>query len=181
MTHQTTGSGKNFFRLRIRIAPVSFIALCLFASSLGFPAKAQEAVFLIRHAERHLTADGGLTEKGRQRAERWANVFADADLDVIITSETARTRETAQPSSEKLGLPAQVIRRSERDKLIELLHGRYANDRVLIVGHSGTIPEILNRLGHPEKVYIRKSDYNDLFVARPSGDGSISVVRLNID
>ena len=159
------------------LALVSAIAL-----SAACPVAAQEVVFLIRHAERAgNSSDAGLLAAGHERAAGWADVLADADLDVIITSEMLRTRETGAPISEALEVPAQVFTRYDVRGLIELLQTEHADERVLVVSHSSTIPQIVRALGAPDRIYIPESDYNDLFIVRPGIDGSASAVRLNVD
>jgi len=163
----------------------AFPALALvstIAFSTAWSASAQEVVFLIRHAERDWSSsDAGLVEAGHERAMSWADVFADADLDVIITSEMLRTRETGAPISETLQVPAQVFTRYDVRGLIELLQTEHSDERVLVVGHSGTIPQIIRALGATNWISIPKSDYNDLFVVRPEEDGTPDVVRLNVN
>lgn len=135
---------------------------------------------MIRHAERDYV-HGGLLEEGRQRAHAWGEVLADAELDVIITSEKPRTRQTAEPIAASLNVPIIVSPRADYDGLLKRLETEFADDRVLIVSHSSFIPVILRRLGHPTHVLVPKSDYNDLFVLRPDDDGTPDVVRLNVN
>ena len=156
------------------VSAIAFWAAC--------PGAAQEVVFLIRHAERDWSSsDAGLLAAGHERAAGWADVLADADLDVIITSEMLRTRETSAPISEALEVPVQVFTRYDVRGLIELLKTEHADERVLVVGHSSTIPQIIRALGAPDRISIPKSDYNDLFIVRTGIDGSASAVRLNVD
>ena len=82
----------------MRTLRLSVMLGLLLALPTAVPAQAQDVVFLIRHAERDFTqSDGGLLEEGKERAEAWGEVFHDAGLDLIITSEMNRTRETGQP------------------------------------------------------------------------------------
>jgi len=152
----------------------------MLATGPVLPGAAQDTVFVIRHAERDYV-NGGVLEEGRQRAHAWGEVLADAGLDVIITSEKPRTRQTGQPIADRLDIPIIVIPRADYDGLLERLETEFVDDRVLIVSHSSSIPVILRRLGHPTYVLVPKSDYNDLFVLRPDDDGPPDVVRLNVD
>lgn len=170
---QQSGFARKFFGAAVSL---------LFSLLLVQPVAAQEVLFLIRHAERDWSSDdAGLVDAGRARAVAWADVLADAGIDLIITSEMTRTRETGQLISDQLEVPTLIVPRDAPKGLIELLQTEYSDDRVLVVGHSGTIPDILWRLGYKKLVVLLKSDYNDLFVVRSNEGGEVDVVRLNID
>ena len=57
--------------------------VCLLASS---SLNAQEAVFVIRHAEQELTGgvDAGLLPEGRERADYWATILRPSGLDLVV-------------------------------------------------------------------------------------------------
>ena len=144
--------------------------------------RAQEVVFLIRHAERDWSSsDAGLIGEGRERARAWADVLSAAELDVIITSEMMRTRETGALIAGELNLPTMQSPRSNYERLLRVLSTKHRDDRVLVVGHSSTVPEIVQRLGHPILFHISKSDYDDLFIVEPSDENPPNVIRLNVD
>ena len=164
----------------MRTLRLSLVLGLLVALLPALPVQAQETVFLIRHAERDYV-NGGLLEEGRERAQEWGEVLADAELDVIITSEAERTRETGQPIADMLDVPIIAISRDDFDGLLETLAADYGDDRVLIVSHSSSIPQILRLMGHPDYLSISKSDYNDLFVVHPDEDGTPDVTRLNVE
>lgn len=86
-------------------------------------------ILLIRHGENEYVAKGRLAgrlpgvhlnEKGRQQAETVANLLSKAPVKAIYSSPLERCMETAQPLSEKLGLP--VI---PRDDLLEIDFGSW--------------------------------------------------------
>ncbi|MFD0978040.1 SixA phosphatase family protein [Tropicimonas aquimaris] len=160
----------------------ALLAMLVTISSVIGQVHAQEVIFLIRHAERDWSSsDAGLVDAGRERAVGWAEVLSDANLDVIVTSEMMRTRETGALIASVLKLPTIEVPRSDHEKLLRLLKTEFSDDRVLIVGHSSTVPQIVQRLGHPMLFHIAKSDYNDLFVVEPSGQKPPSVIRLNVE
>lgn len=159
-----------------------YVSIGLFVAIFAaWPAQTQEAVFLIRHAERDWSADDALVEKGRERARAWGRVLADAGLDVVITSKKQRTRQTGQPIADMLNVPIMAISRYDYEELLEILKTEFDDERVLIVSHSSSIPVILRSMGYPETVRIPKSDYNDLFVVHPGANGDPNVVRFNVE
>ena len=64
------------------------------------------------------------------------------------------------------------------DGLLERLRTQHAEGRVLIIGHSLTVPRLLKAFGHPEEVVIEKEEYDRLFVIVPKPTGPPLVVVL---
>jgi broad specificity phosphatase PhoE len=133
-------------------------------------AAAQNAtVVLVRHAEKaDASADPVLSEAGKARALALADALADAGVGAIITTQFQRTRLTAAPLGERVGVtPAVVTAASGRDhaedvaaKVRELAE----SGTVVVVGHSNTVPAIVKALGGPDVGAIDDSSYDNLFV-----------------
>ena len=84
------------------------LALLLLITSCAATAKATEGftVFLVRHAEKQKNIeDPGLTPCGEQRAQWLAEFFSQSTLDRVYSSNYRRTRDTAQPTTQRLGIP----------------------------------------------------------------------------
>ena len=142
-------------------------------------AHADQAVYLIRHAEQVLDVeDPPLTEAGHQRAKAWAGILRDAGIKVIYTSKKLRTKQTGEPIAQALNIPLETMPRRDVAGLVDRIRTQHADDAVLIVGHSGTIPKLLKELGHSEDVTIKKSDYGNLFIVVPQSEGDPIVLRL---
>ena len=141
-------------------------------------ADAQEAIFLLRHTEQAGpgSTNPPLTEAGEQRAKRLAGVLKDVGIDVIFVSKTKRTAQTAEAVEKALNV--KVHPRKDSDGLIARLHTEHAHDRVLIIGHSRTVPKLLKALGYPVKVKIARLEYDSLFVIVPKSGGEPLVLRL---
>ena len=63
------------------------------------------------------------------------------------------------------------------DGVVAAVRAARDGDRILIVGHSNTVPTILQQLGASEAVTIGDDDYANLFVVTPKG-AAANVVRL---
>ncbi len=158
------------------IGLISTLVLGLLVAVLS--AEAQEAIFLVRHAEQ---AGPGwknppLTEAGQRRAKALAEVLEDADIDVIFVSKWRRTAQTAEPVAEALNVKVKVHPRNDIVGLMSQLRTEHARDRVLIVSHSRIVPSWLKALGHSEEVEI--DEYDNLFVIVPQANGDPLVLHL---
>ena len=142
--------------------------VCLLAFFFAASATAQPPViFLVRHAERaaisgHVPSDTGLSAAGHERAEALARVLKDAQITAIYTTEYKRTRETAAPVAQSLGIQPEVIPGDDLRGLIAKLKASSGN--VLVVGHSNTLPQIISALGVSSRVTVAESDYDNLFL-----------------
>ena len=118
-------------------------------------------VILIRHAEREPAGtDPSLSAAGRRRAKLLADMLADASIGAIFTSEFKRTKETAAPIAQRLHLaPVQI----DDDVSTGAQQVRAAGDRVLVVGHSDTVPALIAQLGGPQ-VTIPDAAFDRFFV-----------------
>jgi phosphohistidine phosphatase SixA len=94
----------------------------------------------------------------------------------VYAPEFHRTQKTAEPVARALKLEVHRTPR-KADEAIQLLRSKHANDVVLIVGHSNTVPELLTALGHDQEVKIPVTEYDNLFLVVP-GEKKPTVVRL---
>lgn len=167
--------------------------VCLVVGALPSPASAQEAIFVVRHAERvDGSPDAALSAEGEARAEILARHLRDVGIDAIYSTTYQRTLGTAAPLAEVLGLEVQTepphdistMMNSDPavDRYVESLAAqlavRHGADRVLVVGHSNTVPALLTALGHQESVSIGSDEYDNLFIVVPRGQGSPTVIRI---
>jgi phosphohistidine phosphatase SixA len=106
-------------------------------------------VVLVRHAERDggMGDEVGISQAGRCRADGLARMLADAGIRAIYTSESARTQQTAAPLAKKLGIQPEVVPAKDIAGLVKRLRSAPEHAAILVVGHSNTVPEIIERLG----------------------------------
>ena len=143
--------------------------------------EAQEAVFIIRHAEKQASGeDPGLTEEGRSRATAWAEMLSQAGVAHVITTDARRTQETGTIIAGLLGVTQSQVGMTDVAGLIDLLSFDYADGRVLVVGHRETIPAIVADLGSFDEVAIESGDYANLFVLTSRGGEGVLLTRLRM-
>ena len=80
---------------QMRKAHAALLLWLLFAASDAV--LAQRAVLVVRHAEKISDTDERLSDDGLSRAARLAALLKDADVSAIYSTDTPRTRGTAQP------------------------------------------------------------------------------------
>ena len=120
------------------------------------------SVYLIRHAEKIRTdkneRDPLLNKSGLLRAKKWSEIFEKIEINKILSTDTKRTISTVIPTSEEKKIKIELYRPEEitYESFLEKNKGR----KVLIVGHSNTIPETTNIL-IKNKFYDHIEDNNN--------------------
>ena len=139
--------------------------LLIFAMATVSVANAQTTIFLVRHAEKvDSSRDPELSLQGKARAIRLMELLSETGIDRIYSTDYIRTRDTAKPLAEKLDLFIESYRPFE-EQLVETLTQKMDGKQILVVGHSNTIPDLVNKL-IDEEVYQQLADdaYSNLFV-----------------
>ena len=133
-------------------------------------------VVLVRHAEPATGGtDPGLSQGGARRATRLAKMLADAGITDIFTSDLRRTRETAQPLASLSSITPVVIASNPAAAAAQI---RAAGKRVLVVGHTNTVPLIIKALGGPPDVVIKPKEFNRLLVLHLPAQGADSLLTM---
>ena len=156
------------------------ISLILLVASVAPEAHAQEAIFLIRHAEQmHDVEDPPLTEDGFGRAKTWATIFRDAGIKMIYTSKKMRTKQTGETIAQELNISSQQVSRRDINGLVNQVRKEHADDIVLIVTHSKLLPKLLKAFApFGEYPTIKPDDYDNLFIIVSKGEAEPAVMRL---
>ncbi len=135
--------------------------------------------FMVRHAEKQADDDPGLTDQGIERAKRLAGILKDVPIKTIFSTYTKRTRATVAPIAKMLNLEIVNYSAENQNSLIESAMKYGAGDSYLIVGHSNTIPSLLN-LFNGNEVYenIDESVYDDLFIVIAKTGEEAQIIEL---
>jgi broad specificity phosphatase PhoE len=150
------------------------------------PASAQKAVFVVRHGEKASDASEAgtpLSEAGQKRAQKLAVLLQDAGITAVYSTDTVRTRTTAQPLASALHVETQIYDPKDAQgkvsaaAVLERLQ-KEPQAVVLVVGHSNTVPLLLSALGVPGKIEIGDQDYDNLFLVVPRAAGEPVFLRL---
>ena len=137
-------------------------------------------VILIRHGERNAPTptnpDTHLNAAGKARAKSLIHVFGQSGIKAIYMSHFARAKETAQPLATHLGLS--VIEIDEALQTKNDILSNHAGQTVLVIGHSDTVPDIINRFGAGSLSLIDDSEFDNLFIVKVFGSARASMTRL---
>lgn len=174
-------SARAFTRALTRIAAcLSLVLLAgLLAPGCSRPgAGGVTTVFLVRHAEKRLDSqDPDLTEAGQQRAQALARTLRSVRLDGIYSTDTHRTRQTAEPLAEARSLDVELYDKDDLSHLVMKLRG--TPGRYLVVGHSNTTPDLVRRFGGEPGADINEDrEFDRLYVLVLHPDGSVITLLL---
>ena len=133
--------------------------------------------YVVRHAEKEvatgaanmMTNDPPLTEAGKQRAEALKETLKGKKIGYIFSTNTIRTRSTAEPLSAYLNLVIETYQPVPDQAFISHLLSLKKN--VLLVGHSNTVDDVVNKLCGSVKIPNDLPDtaYDNLFVITKKG------------
>ncbi len=129
-------------------------------------------IIVVRHAEKASDdpKDPGLSEQGKIRANKLAEILKHSDLEAVFTTQYKRTQQTGLPAASQAGLALQVraaTRENSKTYAAELLkeiRKKYRGKTVLIVGHSNTVPEIVKQMTGIDVAPIDESTFDRFYL-----------------
>jgi phosphohistidine phosphatase SixA len=152
-------------------------------------------IFLVRHAERAddappdpamvekptmvtdpqmMATDPPLSEAGIERASLLSTLLRDANITHIHSTDYLRTRETARPTAEAVGLKISIYDASDLAAFAEELLSITGTH--LVVGHSNTTPELVRALGGTAGPAIESLEYDRLYMVIPGKETTRTVL-----
>ncbi len=151
------------FKRGYLIAALATVAALALGGGWWSRCGAPTTLLIVRHADRAGAADA-LDALGALRAKDLARVAERAGVSAIYHSDTSRARDTAAPLARALGLVP--IERGATDAvgLVEAILDDHRGQRVLVIGHSNTVPRIISAAGGPASADLEHEEYDDLFV-----------------
>lgn len=142
-----------------------------------FPA----TIYVVRHAERSPDPpdDPHLSEAGYRRAQLLVDQVNAGAIAAILSTDTRRTRETAAPLAETAGIPVRIYDPGDPASLNALLAEPALNGRaVLVVGHSNTVPGIVERLTGAPVGPIDDDEYDRLYRLDRDENGDLTATLI---
>lgn len=150
-------------------------ALCL----ISLQATAN-TLYFVRHAEKqNVGADPELTSCGQARAEALAGYFANADISAVYATAYQRAQQTGGPVARQH--QSKIYLYDARDPSALITQLRAAEQSVLVVGHSNTIPQLVTLLSGIEIAPLSEQDYSMLYQVELGDDVSVTLRRQTFD
>lgn len=137
------------------------------------PKQEPKTVYIVRHAEKILEGDDpGLSVAGTARSKKLAQILGQKEIQHIFSTNTIRTKTTAQPLADAVGLTIEIYDAKNHDDLVRELRERTGN--ILVVGHSNTVNHLANYfVGSGEKYpELQDIEYDFIFEVSLKEDGS---------
>ena len=156
LRYKFNGFNINCYEIVVYKYILSLITVISFFSC-NYGNKKCTSVYLIRHAEKIRTdkneKDPLLNKNGLLRAQKWSEIFEKIEINKILSTDTKRTISTVIPTSEQKKLKIDLYRPENISYDSFLKENK--EKKVLIVGHSNTIPETTN-------ILIKNKFYNQI-------------------
>lgn len=141
-------------------------------------------VVIVRHAEKEAepAADPPLSAAGQARAVALADALADAGVVGIIVTPYERTRATARPLAERLGIQMVEVPVSRNmdahiAAVADAVRG-FGSGTVLVVGHSNTAPMIAEALSGIAQKPMPESEYDRIILVQTGSDPRLITLRF---
>lgn len=140
-----------------------------------------QRIYIVRHAEKAVPSTGvmmnasdpPLSETGERRAKALAIQMSHRKIQHIYSTNTIRTRSTAEGVSQAAGVPVQLY--NTRDSLPYFINSIKAlkKGNILIVGHSNTVDDLVNDISGEKYVPgdLKDDEYSNLFILKRKGKG----------
>lgn len=164
---------------------VFLLILGLFLSVETYAQKEEiTKIFLVRHAEKE--KDGGkdpkLTYVGQQRAAALVDILQKVDIAAVYSTNYKRTRNTAKPLASAKKLKIQLYNPMDSRKFLDGVLEKHKGKTILVVGHSNTIPLLINSLLGEEKYEsLDENEYSNLFMVSIVYGRDADVVQLTFN
>jgi broad specificity phosphatase PhoE len=162
------------------------LLLTAFVLATALPASAHDGlvVVVVRHAEKDDDdkRDPSLAGAGEARAQALAATLAGAGLDLAVATQYRRTRQTAEPAASAAGIPVTLRpidgsnAATYADALAAELRALPPGSTALVVGHSNTVPGIVQALSGQPAAPMPETEYDRYTVVLLDADGAARVI-----
>jgi 2,3-bisphosphoglycerate-dependent phosphoglycerate mutase len=126
--------------------------------------------YFIRHAEKvDDSKNPDLSPIGNERALLWSSIFSDINFDTIYSTNFNRTMQTAMPVSSIKNIT--IIKYDPKTIDIQKFKDQNLGKNVLIVGHSNSTPDFVNKIINQKKyTAIDEKTFGNLYIVTINGE-----------
>lgn len=158
----------NQRRLRgwLGFSAAMMVILALVGGLVGLVLAPPTVVLVVRHAEKAAApaSDPPLSAAGQTRTQELIHVAGQAGVQAIYASQFLRTQQTVQPLATQLGLSVTQWDAADVDGLVADIWANHSGQVVLVVGHSDTVPQIIQKLRGGHIPPIGDNEFDNLYV-----------------
>jgi phosphohistidine phosphatase SixA len=154
---------------------ISLLSLVL--SIVLITTSCSQTIYVVRHGEKALPEgtstmmknDPPLSDAGKERAEALKEVLKTEKIGYIFSTNTIRTQATAEPTRAYFNLSIETYSPAPDSLFIHRL--KTIKKNTLVVGHSNTVDDIVNKLCGATKIPgdLQDTEYDNLFVLKKKG------------
>lgn len=141
--------------------------LCFILFAICFLTSCTSTIYIVRHAEKSTEPknDPHLTDAGKQRAIDLKNVLVNKKVKTIYSTNTNRTKETAEVLSQSINTPVLLYKNDTTKNLFKDVF--ISKKNTLVVGHSNTILPMLDsmQIAHSKNL-VPDWEYDNLIVIK---------------
>ena len=140
---------------------VAALLLMLLGCATAAP-PAMPNIYVMRHLHTPRGAtDPDLTAEGLRHARLLVDRLVQDAPAVIYVSATKRAQQTAAPLAARLAIMPKVYNPADTPGLVAAVLAETGT--VLVVGHSNTVPDIVERLGGARPAPLAHEDFGDVW------------------
>lgn len=175
------------------LAPIGLLAITaitavagvivLIAAAWWLMTSTPTTIIVVRHAPQVLgdgAEDPPLSPQGEARAAALTQALGDSRLSAIYLTSDLRSRSTAAALAQRLKITPQVLSQDDAGALARRLLREHAGEMLLVIGHAGTVPEIVSALSGAKDIpSVAATDYRAMYVVTVPAMGRAHVLRLN--
>jgi broad specificity phosphatase PhoE len=163
---------------KMKILLILFLAAGALSCRTDLPGNT--IIYIVRHAEKDVSdiknQDPELSAEGRERAEALANKMKKIKLDAAFSTKYKRTSQTAYLSAKNSRIEVQTYEANDFRGIAELVKTKFSKKRVLIVGHSNTVLELLDAFGARRPLAsLTDEDYDFFFELNIDHKGKVEL------
>ena len=122
--------------------------------------------YIVRHADKlDKTPYSILSPAGHARAGVLRDKLMDKKIDLIYATTFQRTQETAQPLAQALNRALLIYRNNAEDSIANVVKANRSKN-MLLVGHSGNIPSIIEKITGKKISPIGEDQYDNFYIIK---------------
>ena len=123
-------------------------------------------IVLVRHAEKvDESDDPELSDIGKDRAERLAQILKRYNASMIYSTDYKRTKGTVNPYITNARIPLQIYEVSKQSDLKTMIKQKFVVNSI-VVGHSNSIPKLINEIAGLNINDFEANEYGNLIVIK---------------